>query len=182
MIKIEVKQACPNPECQVAVANKFVESSVLELHPITVVAYRILRRFVGFWKTWAPEQECAKNYWLKHAYAKQLQVSIISFVMYVHLHVFEGLPLDGFLWKLAFVIFSKCCRHSPNSIEVGRKAINTTFRTMCVYNLSPWLAFMPDKTCVLCELRSGIEETVYHRALKVFQLKLRVSTFKTYRL
>jgi hypothetical protein len=146
MIKIEVMQACPNPGCQVAVTNTFCESSVSKLHQVTVVAYRILRRFLGFRKTWAPEQECAKNYWLIHAYAKQLQVAIISFVMCVHLHVSERLPREGFLWKLAFVIFTQCCRHSPNLIEVGRKARNTSLRTTRVYNLSPWLAFIPDKT------------------------------------
>jgi len=51
MIKIEVMQACPSPGCQVVVANKFCGSSVLELHHVTVVAYRILRRFLGFRKT-----------------------------------------------------------------------------------------------------------------------------------
>jgi len=47
-----------------------------------------------------------------------------------------------------------------NSIEVGRKATNATLRTTCVYNLSPLLAFIPDKKCVLCELRSDTEETL----------------------
>lgn len=160
MIKIEVMQACPSPGCQVVVANKFCGSSVLELHHVTVVAYRILRRFLGFRKTWTPVQECEKKYWLVHTYAKQLQVAVISFVMCVPLHVSERLPLEGCLWKFAFVIFPKFCRHSPNSIEVGRKATNTTLRTTCVYNISPWLAFIPDKNCVLCKLRSDTEETL----------------------
>jgi len=42
MIKIEVMQACRNPWCQVAVANKFCVSSVLGLHHVNVVVYRIL--------------------------------------------------------------------------------------------------------------------------------------------
>jgi len=159
MIKIQVRQACPNPRCQVVMANKFCVSSVLELHHVTVVAYRILRRFLVFRKTWAPEQECEKNYWQIHTYAKQLQVAVTGFVMCVHLRVSERLLLKGLLWKFAFVIFPKFCRHSPNSIEVGRKATNTTSRTTCVYNLSPWLAFIPHMNCFPCELRSDTEET-----------------------
>lgn len=139
-------------------ANKFCVSSVLELHHVTVVIYRILWRFLGFRKTWAAEQECAKNFWLIHVYAKPLQVAIIGSVKCVHLHVSELLPPEEFLWKLVSVIFTKCCRRSPNSIEVRRKATNITLKTTCVYNPSPCLAFISDKTCVLCELRSDIEE------------------------
>jgi hypothetical protein len=116
-VKIEVMQAYQNSGCQVAVAHKCCVSSVLELHHVTVVAYRILRQFLGFRKTWAPKQECVKSYWFIHAYAKQLQVAIISFVMCVHLHVSERLPLEGFLWKPVFAILTQCCRRSPNLEE-----------------------------------------------------------------
>ena len=181
MIKIEVMQVCSNPWCQVAVANTFCGSSVLELRHVTVVISRILRRLLGFRKTWAPQQECAKNYWLIHANAKQLQVAIIRFVMCVHLHVSERLPLGGFLWKFAFVIFKKFFRHSPNSAEVGRKQ-QTLHWELRAFSISRrrWPSYLTRTVFSLSY--DLVLKKLYHRALRMVELKLRVSKFKTYRL
>ena len=76
-----------------------------------------------------------------------------------HLHGISGQTLDGFLLNFVFGIVARIRPYIPILVEIWQK-LHLIWRPMYIHDVLPWLMFIIETDCVLCEVWNEEEETV----------------------